>query len=102
MNVNIRLPRDSNPIFRIRLDKPETLTAFSIVTEDNFAFYVPFTHVARMPPNSPCGQLHFIVICDLLFTDFDSGGVRRFQLDYAYVAWSSGTLRRDRVALRSC
>lgn len=76
--------------FPDRLDKPETLTAFSIVTEDNFAFYVPFTKVARMPPNSPCGQLSFVVILDWLFTDFDSGGVRRFQLDYAYVAWSSG------------
>jgi mannan endo-1,4-beta-mannosidase len=49
--------------------KPEALTAFSIVTEDHWADFVPFNRSARSPPGAPCG------------------GVTDLQRNFAYVSW---------------
>jgi len=55
-------------------DKPMTMTAFAIVTKDNWPFFVPFNSSVRMPPGAPCG------------------GVDDFQQDYAFVSWSEVAL----------
>jgi len=50
--------------------KPEALTAFSIVTKDNWPLFVPFNSSCRMPEGAPCG------------------GVEEFQHNFAFVSWA--------------
>jgi len=54
--------------------KPVALTAFAIVTKDNWSSFVPFNSSARMPPGSPCG------------------GVANSEQDYAFISWSGAAL----------
>jgi mannan endo-1,4-beta-mannosidase len=54
--------------------KPEVLTAFAIVTKDNWPFFTPFNSSTRPPPDAPCG------------------GVEKFQQDYAFVSWAALSL----------
>jgi mannan endo-1,4-beta-mannosidase len=50
--------------------KPEALTAFSLVTKDNWPLFVPFNSSCRMPANAPCG------------------GVTEIEHNYAYISWA--------------
>ncbi|KIM83525.1 glycoside hydrolase family 5 protein [Piloderma croceum F 1598] len=50
--------------------KPMAITAFSIVTKDNWPLFVPFNSSTRMPPGAPCR------------------GVDNFQKNYAFVSWA--------------
>jgi hypothetical protein len=36
--------------------KPMAITAFSIVTKDNWPLFVPFNSSTRMPPGAPCSK----------------------------------------------
>jgi mannan endo-1,4-beta-mannosidase len=51
-------------------NKPEALTAFGIVTKDNWPFFVPFNSSSRMPDDAPCR------------------GVERFDLQFAFTSWA--------------
>lgn len=42
--------------------KPEALTAFAIVTEEHWHFFVPFNSSARVPAGVPCGENHLFVV----------------------------------------
>jgi len=55
-------------------NKPIALTAFAIVTKDNWPSFVPFNSSTRMPPGAPCG------------------GVDDFQQDFAFVSWAQVAL----------
>jgi len=54
--------------------KPEALTAFAVVTKDNWRSFVPFNSTVRMPESAPCA------------------GVDDSQQNYGFMAWTGASL----------
>jgi hypothetical protein len=76
------------PRFIPSLGKPEALTAAAIVTKEHWKSFIPFDKTTPLPDGTPCRKEGFLPL-HLSLTLLDSGGVEKFQQDYAFTAWAS-------------